>query len=114
MRYEDVSLEAVPDQPRAAVVAARIVVEGTYEMGSCHWWAARGARRQADTVTLWVRGRGGLAWLGSLGCKETALVSSFRATIGGLVPGSYVVRLKDGGPRQPEQTVGTVVVPPAG
>lgn len=112
VRYEDVPWETVPERPRAFVVRGRLVVEGVYETGTCHWWVARGVRREADTVALWVRERGGAAWFGG-GCTAAALASSFRATVRGLAPGRYVVRLEDGG-RPDEPAIGTVIVPAPG
>ena len=71
-------------------------------------------RRAADTVTLWVRERGGSAWLGG-GCTAAAIASSFRATVSGLAPGTYVVRLEDSNHGPSDQAViGTVVIPASG
>jgi hypothetical protein len=75
---------------------------------------ARGARRAADTVTLWVRERGGGAWLGG-GCNAAAIASSCRATVNGLAPGTYVVRLEDSNQgRRPRRSSGTGVIPAHG
>jgi hypothetical protein len=95
-------------------VSARARVRRSGRAARRNSGAQLGARRAADTVTLWVRERGGGAWLGG-GCNAAAIASSCRATVTGLAPGTYVVRFEDSnqGPST-QAVVGTVVIPAHG
>jgi hypothetical protein len=79
------------------------VVDGAFFTGVCHLWVSRGARLDAETVTRWTREHG--EWLHG-GCTDVGLLSYFRATVRGLPPGAYHVRVEYGaGARAPHVRV---------
>jgi hypothetical protein len=109
VRFERPAGDAVSDTLRAVAYRGTLVIDGTFLTGECHLWVSRGARLDGDTVTLWVREHGERLYGG---CKDVGILSYFRATVRGLPPGRYYVRVESDG--RVDGTLGGTVALSAG
>ncbi len=100
--------------PRArAAGRGAVVVEGASTTEVQHLGVARGARLDGDTLTVWVRERGRGLYLAPSACPDVAALTGFRATVAGLGPGTYHVRVDAGPASGPPPATAAVTVPGA-
>jgi hypothetical protein len=73
--------------------AGSVTVQDRTITGTCHEHENRGAYREGSTVTLWIAHTGWKAGR-NVACPDIGVGGAYRATIHGLEPGGYLLRVQ--------------------